>query len=578
MRTSAVLPPLFTRRRRWILVRLVGNGLVQAAIAIALARLVEEAFSEMIAVSQGLASFEAAGSSRLPLIGSLLLLVMLRGILLRIETVDAERVGQHYVGELHGLLAAKVLRVSPRVLTIRSHGGALNRFTRDLTAVRNWISQGIARLLVAGTMILAVLAGLALRTPMIALVLLVIVTLGGGLTLRFGRELDIRVRESRRDRSALAANTGQILAASATVQAFDQTGREHRRIRKQSRRLRESMVRRARANGNLRATADVTVNLGTAILLALGLAIVPLQTVTPSEIVGAMTLVGLMVSPIRDLGRVERYRRDARLASGKVAEALNRPEGFATRVNGCELAPGPGAITFEGVGVPSIIEHFTARVRPHTLTVIVGPNGAGKSTLLELVAGLMEPASGEVRIDGRPTTRVSQRSLRRAIGIAGPQVPLLRGSVRRNLDYRTRDVSENEQRKIHELCGIPELLAGLPKGDETRLTDGGANLSSGQRQRILLARALLGNPWILLLDEADANLDPEAVTVLGRVIDQFAGTVLFVTHRREWLQRADDIWHLDAGRLVEQGSPQEIVAFNGPTARLLAREPVRIAG
>lgn len=577
MHAPTVLPPLFLRRRRWILIRLIVNGLAQAAIAIALALLVEAAFSLMIGASEATAPAAQDGISRTFLMAGLLFLVIARGMLLRIETADAERIGQHYVGELRDLLAAKVLRMSPRLLKERSHGGSLLRFTGDLTAVRNWVSQGIARLLVAGTMIVAVLAALALRTPAIALVLAVVLALGGMTTLRFGREVDLRARESRKDRSALAANTGQILAASATVQAFDQARREERRIRKQSTRLRGSMIRRARANGNLRATADITANLGTTIVIVLGLAVLPFQSVAPSEVVGAMTLVGLLVSPIRDLGRVERYRRDAQVASEKIAGVLDRPEGISPRNVTCDLADGPGAITFAEVSVPMILENVTARVQPRTLTVIVGPNGAGKSTLLELAGGLIEPASGEIRIDGQPSTWVSLSSLRRAIGIAGPQVPLMRGSVRRNLMYRTRDVPDDDVRRIQELCGIPDLLAELPAGDETRLSDGGSNLSSGQRQRIMLARALLGNPRILLLDEADANLDPDAIAVLGRVIDQFAGTVLFVTHRREWLERANQIWHLDAGRLVEQGSPHDVLTGDGPTARLFARARVRLA-
>lgn len=577
MHVPIVLPSLFTRRRQWILIRLVLNGLLQAGIAIALALLVEEAFGRMIAGSSSTGAGDQNGVSRIQLVAVLFLLVLARGILLRIETADAERVGQQYIGELRGMLAAKVLRISPRLLTSRSHGGSLLRFTGDLTAVRNWVSQGIARLLVAGTMILGVLAILFFRTPAIALLLAIVLGLGAAMTLRAGREVDLRARESRKDRSALAANTGQILAASATVQAFDQARREERRIRKQSTRLRRSMIRRANANGSLRATADITANLGTMIVIALGLAIFPFQSVPPSEVVGAMTLVGLLVSPIRDLGRVERYRRDAKVASEKVAEVLNRPEGISPRNATADLADGPGALSFDDVNVPSIIEDFTARVRPRTLTAIVGPNGAGKSTLLELAAGLIEPATGEVRIDGRPGTWISLSSLHRAIGIAGPQVPLMRGSVRRNLNYRVRDISEDEQRRIRDLCGIPELLAELPDGEHTRLVDGGSNLSSGQRQRIMLARALLGNPRILLLDEADANLDPDAVEVLGRVIDQFEGTVLFVTHRREWLERADQIWHLDAGRLVEQGSPGEVLAGDGPTARLFSKAPLRLA-
>lgn len=577
MSTPTTLPLLFTRRRRWILLRLILNGLVQAAIAIALALLVERAFTLMIAASQAPAPSGPDDSSGTSLMATLLVLVIARGILLRIETADAERVGQLYVGELREMLAAKVLRMSPRLLKNRSHGGSLLRFTGDLTAVRNWVSQGIARLLVAGTMIVVVLAVLAFRSPAIALVLAAILALGGVTTLRFGRVVDRRARESRRDRSALAANTGQILAASGTVQAFDQTQREERRIRKQSARLRRSMIRRAHANGNLRATADITANLGTVSVIALGLALVPFQSIAPSEVVGAMTLVGLLVTPIRDLGRVERYRRDAQVASEKVAEVLNRPEGLSPRDNTSELAPGPGALTFRNVSVPGIIEPFSAEVQPRTLTVIVGPNGAGKSTLLELAAGLIEPASGEIRIDGQPTTRMPLSSLHQAIGVAGPQVPLLRGSVGRNLNYRTREVTEEERQRVWDLCGIPDLLAELPEGERTRLSDGGGNLSSGQRQRIMLARALLGNPRILLLDEADANLDPGAVAVLGRVLDQFEGTVLFVTHRRDWIQRADEVWHLDAGRLVEQGPPRDILSGDGPTARLFARGPVPLA-
>lgn len=574
---ATILPSLFTRRRRWLLIRLILNGLVQAGIAITLALLVERAFSLMIGASGAAAAPGDGGLSRTPVMATLLLLVLARGVLLRIETADAERVGQLYVGELRQMLAGKVLRMSPRLLQSRSHGGSLLRFTGDLTAVRNWVSQGVARLLVAGTMIVGVLAILAFRSPAIALVLAVILAAGGATTVLCGREVDRRARESRRDRSALAANTGQILAASATVQAFGQTRREERRIRKQSSRLRRSMIRRARANGNLRATADITANLGTISVIALGLAIVPFQSVAPGEVVGAMTLVGLLVTPIRDLGRVERYRRDARVASEKVAEVLNRPDGLTPRVAGAAPEPGPGAIIFRDIRVPGIIEHLSAEIPPQTLTVIVGPNGAGKSTLLELAAGLIEPASGDILIDGVPSTSMSRGALHEAIAVAGPQVPLLRGSVSRNLRYRTRDVPDEERERIWALCGIPDLLAELPAGDRTRLSDGGANLSSGQRQRIMLARALLGTPRILLLDEADANLDPVAVAVLGRVLDQFVGTVLFVTHRRDWIERADAVWHLDSGRLVERGPPRDILSGDGPTARLFAHAPVPLA-
>jgi ABC-type bacteriocin/lantibiotic exporter with double-glycine peptidase domain len=118
------------------------------------------------------------------------------------------------------------------------------------------------------------------------------------------------------------------------------------------------------------------------------------------------------------------------------------------------------------------------------------------------------------------------------------------------------------------LCGVDEILDGLTGGMDTRLAEGGANLSIGQRQRIALARALVGQPRILLLDEADANLDPKAARALDRVLAEYKGTVLLITHRPDWLDSADVIWHLENGRLVESGTPGELARSGGPTARL----------
>jgi ABC-type bacteriocin/lantibiotic exporter with double-glycine peptidase domain len=118
---------------------------------------------------------------------------------------------------------------------------------------------------------------------------------------------------------------------------------------------------------------------------------------------------------------------------------------------------------------------------------------------------------------------------------------------------------------IHE-CRVDEILQDLPKGERTRVSDAGTNLSQGQRTRIALARALLENPTVLLLDETDANLDPRSASILDDILERYTGTVLIVTHRVERVARADWIWMLDKGRLVESGSSQELLSGNGPTA------------
>ena len=151
--------------------------------------------------------------------------------------------------------------------------------------------------------------------------------------------------------------------------------------------------------------------------------------------------------------------------------------------------------------------------------------------------------------------------------MVSPDLPLLRGTIDRNLRYRWRRAPDKEVARVRRLCGIDELLAQLPKGDKTRVTEGGLSLSLGQRQKIALARALLGTPALLLLDEADANLDQRASKVLDEILAEFQGTVLMVTHQPRHLMAADVIWYVVAGQLLEAGPPAEVLSGNGPTAR-----------
>ncbi len=152
--------------------------------------------------------------------------------------------------------------------------------------------------------------------------------------------------------------------------------------------------------------------------------------------------------------------------------------------------------------------------------------------------------------------------------MTGPDLPLLRGTVHDNLRYRNPDASPEELSRVIDLCSLAELLAELPEGAETRVVEGGANLSAGQRQRIALARALVGDPRVLLLDEADANLDTKARELVDRIVQTQRGrsTVLVVSHRPEILEWADVVWRIDGGRLTV-GDAAELTHAAAPNGR-----------
>ncbi len=185
------------------------------------------------------------------------------------------------------------------------------------------------------------------------------------------------------------------------------------------------------------------------------------------------------------------------------------------------------------------------------------PNGAGKSTLLDVVAGLLPPDSGGELLDGVDLATVTPASRHTAIGMVSPDLPLLRGTIWRNLTYRCPRAEPDEVARVISLTGLDSILDQLPDGVRTRVGEDGAGLSSGQLQRLALARALLGGPRLLLLDEPDANLDPTTAKVVDQVVSRFPGTVLMVTHRPERLLAADVVWRLERGRLVEVGRPAD---------------------
>jgi ATP-binding cassette subfamily B protein/subfamily B ATP-binding cassette protein MsbA len=196
--------------------------------------------------------------------------------------------------------------------------------------------------------------------------------------------------------------------------------------------------------------------------------------------------------------------------------------------------------------------------------------------LLSAIARLVELDQGEIRIDGQRITEHSTASLRRIVSMLSPDLPLQRGTIRSNLCYRWPDAPPSELARVIRVCGIDEIARALPKGIDSRIQEGGNNLSLGQRQRIALGRAIIGNPPVLLLDEADSNLDPRASHILDRVLEHYPGTVLIVTHRREWAARADKLWYLANGRLIETGSPATMLNRPGP-AHLLFQQRLRSA-
>jgi len=540
-------PKLLVGRRRAMLAALVLNGLLQAAAAVAAALLAGRAFDRLAADPAAASPGALAGPA-----GGLAAVALLLGVLRARERADAERLSQDYVHAIRGALYRRLSRLSPRSLQRRSQGAVMLRFVGDLSAVNRWVSLGLARLVVGSIFVVGALAALAALSPVMAGAVAAVALGGVGGALVSARTLRERSREARRRRARLAANVTEKAGAMGVVQAFGQTRRERRRVERQSRELGAAMVARATTIGRMRGVTEATTVLATVAVLLAGAAEVGGGGASVGTVVAALTVAGLLGSPLRDLGRVSELWNDSRVAMEKIESFLQAPAEVRAPPGAPALELGPGRLELRDVSVAGALEGVSAAAEPGSVVAIEGPNGAGKSTLLAVAARLVVPDRGAVLLDGQDLRGRSEASIRRAISVVGPDFPLLRGSVARNLRYRRPRATEEELARVRELCALDALLAELPDGERTRVAEGGRNLSAGQRQRLALARALLGDAAVLLLDEADANLDEAARDALERVIRAERGrrTILVVSHRPQVAELADATWRLDAGRLV----------------------------
>lgn len=548
------LPPIFAESRRGLLVRLVVNGALQAAMIIGSMLLVRHAFNVLLNPEfddPEIHLFDMSEVWQIVLFAAGLLGCTGFAAWLRfLERIDAERLGQEYVHRVRLSVFDRMKRFAPRALSQRSTGASMLRFVGDLSAIRRWVSLGLARIVVSAIVTLISIGVLGYLDPYLAISSLIILSLGLAWNLKLGPKMHLVVSESRRLRGRLAGNINEKIRSFIVIQAFNQQQRERRRFNQQSRQLRDAMISQARASAAMRVVNDGATALSMAAILSIGAFEVFRNLTSSGNVVAAMAVVGFLSNAFRDLGRVHEYRQTYRVSKEKILEFMQtKPlRGRSSKLPSLQV--GKGKIELQHVSLRGALQDLTGTIPGGSKLAIIGDNGAGKSTLLQAIARLVDLSAGKILIDGQDIRRCNVASVRQAISIVSPDLPLMKGSVRYNLRYRAPDSSTEDLSRVMKLCEIDELLTKLPGGEDFRLREGGGNLSLGQRHKLAIARALLGQPAILIIDEMDANLDEQAVRVLEKVILDFPGTVLMVSRSEERLTLADAYWYLDTGKLI----------------------------
>lgn len=548
------LPKIFEGTRRILLFRLILNGFTQAGTIICSMLLVRYAFNVLFNPEFGDAEvhlFELGEVWQIGIFAAGLLCSTGFATLLRyLARVDAERLGQEYIYKLRLSIFDRMSMFSSRALSNRSTGTSMLRFVGDLSAIRKWVCYGFARIVVSAIVAFISIGVLAYLDRYLAISATVILGVGLLWNIQLGPKMHKVVVESRQVRGRLAGNINEKIRSLVVTQAFNQQRKERSRFKDHSKQLREVMVERSRASGRMRVVNEGAAALSMAAILSIGSFEVFRNMTSTGNVAAALAVVSFLSTAFRDFGRVHEYFQAYRVSKTKIIQFMQtkRLRGRSSKRPSLEVPS--GTIELDKVSLGEVLQDISATIPGGSRVAIMGNNGTGKSTLLQVLARLVDPSSGTIMIDGQNIGQCNLGSVRNAIGIVSPDLPLIKGSVRKNLRYRSPGESPENIERVKKLCRIDELISQLPGGEDFRIREGGTNLSLGQRHKLSIARALVGDPAILIVDEIDANLDQQTTRVFQQVIDSFPGTVLVVSHSHEITVLADILWKMEAGKLV----------------------------
>lgn len=557
------LPRVLQGPRLRLFGRLVANGVGQAGAAVGTALLVRHGFDTLVSAGQPLTA-----SLALIFGGGLIASIVVTAWLRWRAQIDAEKLGQGYVHAVRMTLFRHLSRIGASGARQMSKGAIVLRFVGDLSALRQWVSLGLARLTVSGIAALLAVGALSFVEPVVAVAVAIAVSIALILALLIGPHLRVRTRETRRRRGRLAAMLNDRVTHIGVVEAFGQEEAELGRFEKLSHRLRHALVVRSRVVGLLRALSEASGSVASACALFVGATQVAMGQASPGAVVAAMVVAGLLAPRLQDLGRVYEYWNGALIAREKQEQllALGAETRLARLDEDRPLDDGSGRVDLKNVSLGAMMRDVSLAIEAGERVAIVGPNGAGKSHLLRVMAGIIDPDEGSVLLDGQDVGQARWCDVRRAFALCSPDLPLLRGSLGFNLTYGGTEPSDDAINDVLIQLGLDALVARLPKGLKTRVSENGEGLSTGERARIALARALLARPRVLLLDEADANLDRDAGGLLDRALQLFSGTVVFVTHDPDRAAAADRVLRLEGGALCPVDMPKDSAAGEAAAA------------
>ncbi len=496
---------------------------------------------------------------------TLLLLVIIKGFLTYLQGRWTEVASQNVAYDLRNELQRKITLLPFSFHDKAEAGDLLSRAIQDVERIR--FLTGRATFRVVDGMVMMVISAIIMITmnPKLGLLALAAMPLLAYQSIRFGKVFRPLSMKIQKQLAVITTRVEQNLRGTRVVKTFAQEDKEIERFETENRQWSDLSAHSARLQAVSMPLLQLIANLSSVAILLYGGMLVIDQQLSIGELVAFTTYMGQLVSPVRFLGMVLPMIAVAGAGAERIFEILDTVPEVREEPDAPELNVHQGFVRFENVsfsyGQHRVLQDISFEVQPDQVVALLGPTGSGKTSIVNLIPRFYDPTQGTIRIDGTDIRTVTLNSLRSQIGMVLQETILFEASIRENITFGKPDATQEEIETAAKAAQAHDFICKTAQGYNTEVGERGVTLSGGQKQRLAIARALLTNPRILILDDATSSVDSETEYLIQLALQRVmeGRTTFVIAHRLSTVQQADLILVLDKGHVVARGKHEELL-------------------
>ena len=491
-----------------------------------------------------------------------------------IQTIVVQRLGQSVLHDIRHTVFSHLQNLSLSFFDKREIGRIIARLTSDVDAVNDLLTSSTLSIVTDIFMVVGIVVILVRENLQLALITFSLVPVMAIVTSLFRAKARLAYRDVRRKVATVTASVAENVSGVRVVKSFSREGENLRRFKQVNQDNRQAVLYAARIQAVFGPLITVLTMCGICAVYWYGGLQVIAGVLTIGVLVEFAAYMNLFYAPIRDMSTLYQTMQGAMAGAERIFDILDTEQEIKDSPSAKDLPQINGYVEFKKVDFAydetPILRDVSFDVAPGQTVAFVGPTGAGKTTIINLLGRQYDIRGGSITIDGHDVREVTIRSLRRQMGVVLQDAFLFPGSIKENIRYGRLEATDQEVEAVAMTVGLHEFIMELPQKYETDVREGGTKLSSGQKQLVSFARALLADPRILILDEATSSVDTQTEVIIQQALRELlrGRTSFVIAHRLSTIVEADMILVIEGGEIVERGTHQELLDSGGVYAKL----------